>query len=135
MKSPAIRQPFKFLQRLEIEAKKLFVSECAVYEVKLLIAEEQKKQRKEAVAKAMREGNDPEQAAQSIVIETPKEPTRPGRNVKDPRSDICMLVGLLFFMITVQAPRKNWKANQLRQFSEKMRSYKKQPVSSWGLPH
>ena len=74
MKTPAIRQPFKFLQRLEIEAKKEHAKNCAAYEVKLLVAEEQKKQRKIAVANAVKEGKDPEQAAQSIVVETPKEP-------------------------------------------------------------
>ena len=76
MKTPSIRQPFNFLQRLEIEAKKQFASESAAHEVKLLIADEQKKQRKETVANAMKEGKDPEQAAQEIVVEKPKEPIR-----------------------------------------------------------
>ncbi len=76
MKTPAIRQPFKFLQRLEMEAKKEYAKEQAAYEVKLIVAEEQKKQRKIAVAQAVKEGKDPEQAAQSIVVETPKEPFR-----------------------------------------------------------
>jgi putative DNA primase/helicase len=60
---------------LEIEAKDQFVSESAAYQVNLLVAEEQKKKRKEAVAKAVKEGKDPQQAAQEIVVETPKEPT------------------------------------------------------------
>jgi len=80
MKTPAIREAFKFLYRLEIEAKKRFPSDKSAYEVKLLIAEEKKKQRKDVVVKAIKDGNDPEKAAQEIVVETPNEPT-PGRYI------------------------------------------------------
>jgi hypothetical protein len=74
MKTPAIRQPMNFLHRLEIEAKNEFAAELGAYEVRLIVVEEQKKQRKEAIAKAIKAKKDPEKAAQSVVIETPKEP-------------------------------------------------------------
>lgn len=76
MKTPAIREPIKFLQRLEIEAKKEYAKALAEFEVKQLVAEERKKQRKEAITKAVRDGEDPEKAAQEFTIELPKEPTR-----------------------------------------------------------
>jgi hypothetical protein len=74
MKTPAIRQMIKFPQRLEIEATKLYANELETYAIKLLIVEEQKRQRKEAVAKAIKEKKDPSKAAQEIVIERPEEP-------------------------------------------------------------
>jgi putative DNA primase/helicase len=76
MKTPAIRQPIKFLQRLEIEAKKEYAKELEAYEIKLLVAEDQKKQRKEAIAKALKDKQDPEKAAQAFIIEEPKKPVR-----------------------------------------------------------
>jgi putative DNA primase/helicase len=76
MKTPAIRQPIKFLQRLEIEAKKEYANELESHEIKILVVEEQKKQRKEAIAKAIKDKQDPKIAAQAFVIEKPKEPVR-----------------------------------------------------------
>jgi putative DNA primase/helicase len=74
MKTPAIRQPFKFLQRLEIKAKEEFAKEMEDYELKKMVAEEQKRLRKEAVARAIKAKRDPEEAAQEIKIEKPNEP-------------------------------------------------------------
>jgi putative DNA primase/helicase len=75
MKTPAIRQPMKFLQRLEMEAKKKYAEEVAAYEVRLLVAEELKKKRREAVAKAVKSKKDPEKVALETVVETPEKPT------------------------------------------------------------
>jgi putative DNA primase/helicase len=74
MKTPAIRQPFKFLQRLEIKAKEKYAEELDNYELRKVVAEEQKKQQKEAIAKAIKEKRDPEEAAQEFKVEKPKEP-------------------------------------------------------------
>jgi putative DNA primase/helicase len=76
MKTPAIRQPIRFQQRLEIEAKKEYENELEAYEIRALVVEEQKKHRKEAIAKAIKEKKDPEQAAHALIVETPKEPVR-----------------------------------------------------------
>jgi putative DNA primase/helicase len=76
MKTPAIRQPINFLQRLEIDAKKEYLEDFEAYEIKQLVAEEQKKLRKEAIAKAIKEKKDPKAAAQAFGIEEPKEPVR-----------------------------------------------------------
>ncbi|HZZ78458.1 MAG TPA: YfjI family protein [Gemmataceae bacterium] len=76
MKTPAIRQPFDFLHRLEEAARDKFTQEQATYEVKRLIAEEQKKHRRLLVANAIKDKDDPEKAAQELAIEVPSEPTR-----------------------------------------------------------
>jgi putative DNA primase/helicase len=76
MKSPAIRQPIKFLQRLEIEAKKEYTKELEAYEIRRLVTEDQKRQRKEAIAKALKDKQDPEEAAQAFIIREPKKPVR-----------------------------------------------------------
>jgi len=75
MKTPAIRQFFRFLHRLEIEAREEYQKALEEYEIKLLVAKQQKKQREKAIAQAVKKGEDPEAAAQGSVVEDPKEPT------------------------------------------------------------
>jgi putative DNA primase/helicase len=76
MKTPAIRQPVTFLHRLEIEAKKEYAEELAAYEIETLVVEEQERQRKAAIARAIKDKRDPEIAAQAFCIEKPTEPVR-----------------------------------------------------------
>ena len=75
MKTAAIRQPFKFLNRLEIEAKKRYEQELREYEEQSLIAEIKKKEKKKAVEEAVKKKQDPIEAAKQFIIEEPKKPT------------------------------------------------------------
>jgi putative DNA primase/helicase len=75
MKTPAIRQPFRFLHRLEAEAKERFEQELREYEDKCLVAEAQKKARKQAVEEAIKKKQDPLAAARQFAVDEPKKPT------------------------------------------------------------
>jgi putative DNA primase/helicase len=74
LKSPSIRQPMKFLHRLEIEAKKRYEAELREYEEKLLVVAAQKKARQKAIETAARKGEDALAVARDFVIEEPKAP-------------------------------------------------------------
>jgi putative DNA primase/helicase len=74
LKSPSIRQPMKFLHRLEIEGKKRYEAELREYEEKLLVVEAQKKAKKKAIETAARKGQDALAVAREFVIEEPKAP-------------------------------------------------------------
>jgi putative DNA primase/helicase len=74
MKTPAIRQPFKFLQRLEVEAKTRFEQEMHDYNEECLVAEVRKKEKKKAIEEAIKKGNDPIEAAKRFTVDEPKEP-------------------------------------------------------------
>jgi putative DNA primase/helicase len=80
MKTPAIRQPFKNLRRLEIEARERYAKELAEFEEKILVYEAQKKARAKAIADAIKKKQDPIQAAKAFVVEEPKKPT-PKRHI------------------------------------------------------
>jgi putative DNA primase/helicase len=75
MKTAAIRQPFKSLLRLEIEAKKRHAQELREFEDKWLVAEIQKKAKKEAMAKAVKKKHDPLLVAKEFDTDEPIEPT------------------------------------------------------------
>ena len=76
MKTPAIRQPFKFCLRLQIEAKKRFEQEMREYEERSLIAEAKKKEQKRAIEAAVKKKQDPLEAARAFgEIEEPEAPT------------------------------------------------------------
>lgn len=76
MKSPAIAQPMKFLRRLEDAAKGDFEGMLRVYKDRLAVAEIHAKQRKSAIERAIKMGEDAHEAANKIPIETPAEPRR-----------------------------------------------------------
>ncbi len=75
MKTPAIRQPIKFLQRLQVEARKRYEQELRDYENICLVVEVQKKAKKHAIEEAMKKKQDPIQAAKKFNIQEPEEPT------------------------------------------------------------
>lgn len=76
MKTPAVRQPFKFCLRLQIEAKKRFEQEMREYEERSLIAEAKKKEQKRAIEAAVKKKQDPLEAARAFgEIEEPEPPT------------------------------------------------------------
>jgi Protein of unknown function (DUF3987) len=74
MKTPAIRQPFKFLQRLEIAAKQRHEQEMREYEEKCLVAEIQQKEKKKAIEDAIKKKRDPLEVARQFKIDEPKKP-------------------------------------------------------------
>jgi putative DNA primase/helicase len=75
MKTPAIRRPITFLQRLQVEAKKRYELELREYEDKRLVAEAQKKAKKRAIEEASKEKLDPLAVAKEFTIEEPEKPT------------------------------------------------------------
>jgi putative DNA primase/helicase len=75
MKTAAIRQPFKNVQRLQAEAKKRHQEQLRDYEDKCLVAEMQKKAKKQAMEEAVKKKKDPLEVARNYAIEEPKEPT------------------------------------------------------------
>jgi putative DNA primase/helicase len=78
MKTNAIRQPFKFLQRLEVEAENRFEQEWRKYEDKRLVAESQKEAKKQAVREAAKNKKVQQEileVAKQFNIEEPEEPT------------------------------------------------------------
>jgi putative DNA primase/helicase len=75
MKSAAIRQPFKFLDRLQIEAKRRYEQEKREYQEQCLIAEVRKKEKKKAIEEAVREKKDALEVAKKFVVDEPEEPT------------------------------------------------------------
>jgi putative DNA primase/helicase len=74
MKTPAIRQPVKFLHRLEIAARKRHEQEMREYENKCLVAELQKEAKKQAVKDAIKKKLDPLEVAEQYSVEEPKAP-------------------------------------------------------------
>ena len=77
MKTPAVRQPLKVLQALEIEAKKEFLKKMVDYNVRALIAAAKKKAQQQAVKDAVEGGTDPLEAAKANDVEEEKPPTEP----------------------------------------------------------
>jgi putative DNA primase/helicase len=75
MKTPAIRQPIKFLHRLQLESKKRYEQEMRDYEDKRLAAEAQKKAKKKAVEEAIRKKQDPLEVAKNFPVDEPEAPT------------------------------------------------------------
>jgi putative DNA primase/helicase len=83
MKTPAIRQPMKFLKRLEMEAKHGFEQAVQDHQNQLLIVEIRKNQKKRALEKAIKDKRDPEEVAKEFEIEEPKEPKLKRYEVND----------------------------------------------------
>jgi putative DNA primase/helicase len=75
MKTPPIRQPVKFLQRLEIAAKERYEKELRQYEEQCLVVKAQKKARDKAIEEAIKKKRDPLEAAKQYEIDEPKNPT------------------------------------------------------------
>jgi len=75
MKTPAIRIPLRFLQRLEAEAAEQHAGALAAYELDVEIYQARKKQRKEVIGKAAKANKDPQAAAEQCDLG--KEPKQP----------------------------------------------------------
>jgi putative DNA primase/helicase len=75
MKSAAIRQPFRFLGRLEAEAKRRYEQELCDYQEQCLIAEIRQKEKKKAIEDAVRKKKDPLEAAKRFRVDEPEKPT------------------------------------------------------------
>jgi putative DNA primase/helicase len=75
MKTPAIRQPVKFLLRLQVEAQKQYKAELAEYENKRILAEIKKKTKVEEMKNAVKNKKDPLEIAKRYEVEEPKAPT------------------------------------------------------------
>jgi putative DNA primase/helicase len=72
MKTPALRQPLRPLQRLEIEAKERFDERAAQYEAAKIVADATRKVREDEIRKAIKDGRNALAIAASIVgAETP----------------------------------------------------------------
>jgi putative DNA primase/helicase len=76
MKTPALRQPLRPLQRLEIEAKERFDQEAKEYEAAKLVADLTRKEREGEVRKAIRDGGDALAIATEILSEETSGPVR-----------------------------------------------------------
>jgi putative DNA primase/helicase len=74
MKTAAIRQPFKFLHRLEIEAKRRHAQEMREYQEQCMIAEVRKKQKKKAIEEAVKKKKNPLEVAKQFDMDEPVEP-------------------------------------------------------------
>jgi Protein of unknown function (DUF3987)/Primase C terminal 2 (PriCT-2) len=74
MKTPAIGVPVKFLQRLQIEARKRYDQELQEYEDKKIAAKLQKKAKEDAMKEAIKKKRDPLEVAKQFNTEDPKEP-------------------------------------------------------------
>jgi putative DNA primase/helicase len=75
MKTPAIRQPMKFLHRLQGESKKRHEQEMRDYEDRRLVAEAQKEAKKKAVTDAAKKKLDPLVVAKQFSVDEPVKPT------------------------------------------------------------
>jgi putative DNA primase/helicase len=84
MKTPAIRQPLRFIHRLEAEARDRFGQQQAEYEAERVVYDSRKKARAKAVEDAFKKKRGGEQAArqaaQALTGEEPREP-KPRRYV------------------------------------------------------
>jgi hypothetical protein len=74
MKSPAIAQPFKFLHRLQAEARSRHERELRGYQEQRLVADAQWKAKKRAIEDAVRKGGDAAEAARRFAADDPEEP-------------------------------------------------------------
>jgi putative DNA primase/helicase len=93
MKTPAIRQAIKFLQRLEIAARKRHAEALREYQDRLLVVEAQKKVKSETVREAVKKASKSRDssaaadaalnAARNFVVDDPKEPTLRRYEVND----------------------------------------------------
>jgi hypothetical protein len=79
LKTPAIRVPLKFLQRLEAEAGARHKRAEAAYELEMEVFQARKKQRKEAIAKAAKSKKDAAEVARNFNLGEEPEPPKPGR--------------------------------------------------------
>jgi hypothetical protein len=75
MKTPAIRQPIKFLQRLQVEALKRYEQEMHEYRDKCIAAKIQQKAKEKAMRDAAEKGLDPLVVARQYPVEEPTTPT------------------------------------------------------------
>ena len=75
LKTPAVQEPMKALDRLEAEARRQFEAEAKDHEATSLVAEERKKRKRQEIQKALKEDRDPKAAAMEAVEEEP-EPVR-----------------------------------------------------------
>jgi putative DNA primase/helicase len=75
MKTPALRQPFRFLLRLEVEAKTRHEQQMRDYNEQCLVAEVRKKEKRKAIEEAIRTGEDPINAAKRFTVDEPEEPS------------------------------------------------------------
>jgi hypothetical protein len=77
MKTPAIREPLRFLQRLEAAAGEEYKEEQSSYILNIEIFQEQMKLRKEVIKKAIKANNNAIEAAKAFYLgEEPVEPKR-----------------------------------------------------------
>src|SRR5262249_13951594 len=76
MKTQAMRQPVKFLERLQVEAKMVYEAELKVYEAERFAAEVKKKEKKQAITDAIKKKQDPLAAAKQLDVEEPQEPSQ-----------------------------------------------------------
>jgi putative DNA primase/helicase len=81
MKSPAIAEPIKMLERLEIDARKEWESELRAFAARQLLAEASLKQAKQSIAKALKAGRDATQIAAEAVGDGEEEEPRRRRYI------------------------------------------------------
>jgi putative DNA primase/helicase len=74
MKTAAIRQPFRHVQRLQVEARKRYQQALSDYQDRCLVAEMQKKARKQAIEEAVKKKKDPLEVARGFAVDEPAEP-------------------------------------------------------------
>lgn len=76
MKTPALKEPMRMLQRLEMVAKEKYEQEHALHLASVLVAEERRKDRSQAIRNAIKSGGDPIGVAQSWLESEGDMPAR-----------------------------------------------------------
>ena len=84
LKTPALREALKPLVRLEVEAKKVYDRRVAQFLVDEDVATATKKEAKQAMAAAIREGDDPTAIAKKLHRDEPTPPVRRRYLTNDP---------------------------------------------------
>ena len=84
MKSPALQEILKPLDRLETKAKEAYDEEMCDYEVEKLVTEGQVKHAKGEIRKALKAGKDPHESAKKAMAEEGASPIRRRYRTNDP---------------------------------------------------
>lgn len=76
MKTPALREPLRPLQRLEVKAKERFEAEHQDFEARKMVAAVAKKEGEAAIRKALKDRADAVAVATELVSQSPETPVR-----------------------------------------------------------
>ena len=76
MKTPALAEIMRMIQRLEIEARQEYDEDRKQFDAAMMVADERQKAAKKAIRAAIKEGNDPGEIARASFEDTPEHPQR-----------------------------------------------------------